>query len=59
MFIVALDTKENVNSGKNKTLTMQASAEIQRSDFGMQNMQMLVDDKVTFNLKIKAFRVPA
>jgi len=58
VFSVALDTRENINSGENKTLTMQASAEIQRSDFGMQNMQMLVDDKVTFNLKIEAFRLP-
>lgn len=58
VFHVVINTRDNTNSGKNKKLTMQASVEIQRSDFGMQGMQLLVSDKVTFNLKIEAFRIP-
>ena len=58
IFNVAIDTTKNIDSDKNKKLTMLASAEINRSDFGMHRLQMLVSDKVKFNLKIEAFRMP-
>jgi polyisoprenoid-binding protein YceI len=58
IFTVVIDNTENDTSSKNEKLTMQASAEINRSDFGMHGLQMLVSDTVRFNLKIEAYRVP-
>jgi len=58
VFNVAINTTENVDSDKNEKLTMRANAEIHRSDFGMHGLQPLVSDKVKFNLKIEAFRIP-
>jgi len=36
---------------------MIANAEIQRSDFGMYELPLLVSDTVSFNFKIEASRV--
>lgn len=58
VFDVAIDTTENTGSDKNEKLTMLANAEINRSDFGMHGMQLLVSDKVNFRLKIEAYRMP-
>ena len=58
IFNVAIDKTENADSNTNEKLTMLASAEIDRSNFGMHRLQMLVSDKVKFNLKIEAFRIP-
>ncbi len=57
VFNVHIDTTEDISSNKNQKLTMIASAEIQRSDFGMNKLQVFVSDTVKFNLKIEAFRV--
>lgn len=58
VFDVAIDTNKNTESDKNEKLTMLAKAEINRSDFGMHGMQLLVSDKVIFKLKIDAYRMP-
>jgi len=56
VFDLHIDTAEGNSIGNNHKITMNASAEIQRSDFGMHGLQLLVSDTVKFNLKIKAFR---
>jgi len=58
VFYAHIDTTENIGVCKNQKMTMNASAEIQRSDFGMNGLQVLVSDTVKFDLKIKAYRAP-
>lgn len=58
VFNVHLDTTENISSNNKQKMTMIANAEIQRSDFGMNELQVFVSNTVKFNLKIEAFRVP-
>ena len=57
VFNMYIDDRENDHVGEGQRMTMVASAEIKRSDFGMHELQIFVSDTVTFNLKIKAFRV--
>ena len=58
VFNVIIDSTENNSPTKDEKLVMQASAEINRSDFGMHGLQMLVSDTVKFDLKIEAHRMP-
>ena len=58
VFNVHMNTAKNYNSDINQRITMIASAEIQRSDFGMHGLQIFVSDTVRFNLKIDVSRVP-
>ena len=58
VFNVVINGSENKLSSQNEKLVMLASAEINRSDFGMHGLQLLVSDTVTFNLKIEAHRLP-
>jgi polyisoprenoid-binding protein YceI len=58
VFYAHIDTTENIGICKNQKMTMNARAEIQRSDFGMNGLQVLVSDTVKFDLKIKAYRAP-
>lgn len=57
IFNVHINTAEDYGSDKSQKITMVASAEIKRSDFGMQKMQVFVSDTVRFNLKIEASQV--
>lgn len=58
VFNVHMNTANNYNSDLSQRITMMASAEIQRSDFGMHGLQLFVSDTVRFNLKIDVSRVP-
>jgi polyisoprenoid-binding protein YceI len=58
IFNVVIDGSENKLSSQNEKVIMLANAEINRSDFGMHGLQLLVSDTVTFNLKIEAYRMP-
>lgn len=53
-FDVQLDAAENSAVNTGQKMTMLASAEIQRSEFGMHELPLLVSDTVRFNLKIEA-----
>lgn len=57
VFNVHINTTENDSSDKSQKITMIASAEIQRSDFGMNELQVFVSNTVRFNLKIEASQV--
>ena len=57
VFNVHMNTAKNYNSDISQRITMIASAEIQRSDFGMHGLQVFVSDTVRFNLKIDVSRV--
>ena len=57
VFNVHMNTAKNYNSDMSQRITMIASAEIQRSDFGMHGLQVFVSDTVRFNLKIDVSRV--
>ena len=57
VFNVHMNTAKNHNSDLSQRITMIASAEIQRSDFGMHGLQVFVSDTVRFNLKIDVSRV--
>ena len=57
VFNVQMNTAENYSSDISHRITMIASAEIQRSDFGMHGLQVFVSDTVRFNLKIDVSRV--
>lgn len=55
VFNVHIDTTESYSVGQ--SLKMIASAEIQRSEFGMHEMSIFASDTVRFNLRIEATRV--
>ncbi len=57
VFIARLNRNENQNTDRSQKMIMVASAEIQRSEFGMQEMQLFISDTVRFNIKIEASRV--
>ena len=57
VFNLHIDTSENYDVDKNQIMTIIATAEIHRSDFGMDELQIFVSDTVTFNLKMRASRV--
>ena len=57
IFTVHINTAENNSIDKQQKIIMVASAEIQRSEFGMHGMQVFISDTVRFNLKIEATRV--
>ena len=57
VFNVHINTTENYSSDKSQKITIIARAEIQRSDFGMNELQVFVSDTVRFNLKIEASQV--
>jgi polyisoprenoid-binding protein YceI len=57
VFDVHIDTTESYRVDQSLKMIMVASAEIQRSEFDMHGMSILVSDTVRFNLKIEATRV--
>lgn len=57
ILIAHMDKADNNHANQNQKMIMTASAEIQRSEFGMHEMQLLISDTVHFNLKIEASRV--
>lgn len=57
VFNVHIDTTESYSIDQSLKMTMSASAEIQRSEFGMHELSLFVSDTVRFNLKIEASRV--
>ena len=57
VFNIHMNTAKNYSSDKGQRITMLASAEIQRSDFGMHGLQVFVSDTVRFNMKIDVSRV--
>jgi polyisoprenoid-binding protein YceI len=57
ILIAHMDKAGNHRANQNQKMIITASAEIQRSEFGMHEMQLLISDTVHFNLKIEASRV--
>lgn len=57
VFYVNMNAVENYSNEQSLKMTMSANAEIQRSDFGMYELPLLVSDTVRFNFKIEASRV--
>ena len=57
VFNVHIDTNESHSIDQGLRMVMIASAEIQRSEFDMHEMSILVSDTVRFSLKIEATRV--
>lgn len=56
-FDVHINTSDSYSTEKDMKMTMSASAEIQRSEFGMHELPLLVSDTVRLKLRIEASRV--
>jgi len=57
VFNAHINTTESYSHEQNRKITLSASAEIHRSEFGMHELPLLVSDTVRFNLKIEASRM--
>ena len=57
VFTAHIDNTDSHNIKNEPKMVMIASAEIQRSEFGMHEMQVLVSDTVRFDLQIEASRI--
>ena len=56
-FTVHIDNTASQNAENNQTVVIYANADLQRSEFGMHAMSLLVSDTVTFKIRIEASRV--
>ena len=57
IFITHIDNNKNHSHSRSDKMIMMASAEIQRSEFGMQEMQLFISDTVHFDINIEASRI--
>lgn len=57
VFFAHVDRSEQAANDSKQKILIAASAEIQRSDYGMDQMQFFISDTVRFNLNIEASKV--